>query len=566
MSRALSASVLAALLAAIVVAGVPAAQAHPRTGTISIISAGLAQGSADLQVAADDTDGQQLTSMTVHIYLGNSHIADVTDMALTNGADPADQTWTSAAPLALAAGTYTMTVDAADPTQSATGLAGGTLPFIYTGTQITSAANPSSINFEGKTTVSGSLTGYLPGAATATAISGVPVYLLDNLTNKQQQIATTDSRGDYKATIRGTSVNYFVQTVTNSVAQGASPGYLNLGFISNYPTRISATVKPRDFKYGHVGQATMTGVAQYKAGATWRPFADAVVTTNGGMSSAYVPTDSQGRFTWTFVPTLVNNGTAWQALTDAPGVMQSQVYGSVHIAVPTSIRSFVATLNPFAILHVHGCAETTVAGASQPGPRMIIQYAAKPAGPWYRLGQVTMNGFTSTCAGGHFAGSLPVRLANAYYRASLAASPDFQPSVSKAVHLWKHLTRIVSLTVRPHSVSAGGDITVKGRLEWRGATWRGYRKRQILIVLRPRGSKNWYWIHKVNTNARGWFSKTFRDPVTADWSAVYEGDTTHFASSGAIRHVTVTSALAATRLSLWQGHYAWRWSGFSSSS
>lgn len=545
MYRAMSASVVAAVLAATLSVAASPAQAAP---TISVISARLAPGSADLAVTVDDPNNQSLTSMTVHIDQGPTDVLDVTDMTLTDGANAADQTWTSAAPLALAAGTYTMTIDATDSMETDTGLAGGTLPFIYTGTQITAAANPSSINFEGQTTVSGTLTGFLPGASTATGVSGIPVFLLDNLTNIQRQIATTNSQGAYKATIHGTSGNY-VQTSTNSVAQGAEVGELNIGYTSNYPTRISATVKPQDFKYGNVGQATMTGTAQYKAGSSWRPFADAVVFATGGMSSGYVPTDSNGRFTWNFVPTLIDNGTGWQALTDAPGVMQSQVYGNVHISVPLRFLGFSASLDPFAILHVHGCAETTVPDAQQPGAWMVIQYAAKSAGPWYRLGRVRMNGGTTTCVNaGYFAGSLPVRLASAYYRASFPATPDFQHAVSKAKHLSKYLTRIVSLKVSPRSVSHGGDITVKGRLEWHGRAWRGYAKRQILIILRPKGSKHWYWIHKVNTNARGSFSKTFMDPVTADWSAVYEGDKTHFACGGTIHHVTVTGALAASQV------------------
>jgi hypothetical protein len=245
------------------------------------------------------------------------------------------------------------------------------------------------------------------------------------------------------------------------------------------------------------------------------------------------------------------------------GLRQPEYLIVTRPAVPVMIRRFAAALDPFAILHVHGCADASVPGARQPGPWMVIQYAARPAGPWYQLGRVAMTSFGAGCGpGASFTGSLPVRLPSAYYRAWFPGNFDFRPAVSQAVHRWKYLTRIVSLTVRPRSVSAGGDITVKGRLEQHGGTWRGYRERQILIVLRPKGSRQWYWIHKVNTNARGWFSKTFKDPVTADWSAVYEGDNTHFASSGAIRHVTVTGALAATRQSAWPWHYTRRWPGF----
>jgi hypothetical protein len=139
-----------------------------------------------------------------------------------------------------------------------------------------------------------------------------------------------------------------------------------------------------------------------------------------------------------------------------------------------------------------------------------------------------------------------VKLPNAYYRAYFPASPDNLAATSKLEHQWRYLTRIVSLSVSPRSVHRHGQITVSGRLERQaGRGWRSYSGRRILIVLRPRGSKTWYWIHKVTTNSRGYFSKTFADPVSAHWSAAYEGDPTHFASSGAIYYVSVTAAAAA---------------------
>ncbi len=179
----------------------------------------------------------------------------------------------------------------------------------------------------------------------------------------------------------------------------------------------------------------------------------------------------------------------------------------------------------------------------EPGTTISIQYSASSAGPWKLLGTLRMNnqggGVCPVNAG--FYSNLRIKLANAYYRASFAATPDYQATVSKSVHLWKYLTRMTSVSVSPTSVAKGGNITVKGKLQqYAGGKWRAYGGRRVLIVLRPAGHKKWYWIEKVTTSASGAFSKTFADPVSASWTAAYEGDATHFVCSGSIHAVRVT--------------------------
>jgi len=45
---------------------------------------------------------------------------------------------------------------------------------------------------------------------------------------------------------------------------------------------------------------------------------------------------------------------------------------------------------------------------------------------------------------------------------------------------------------------------------------------------------------KVNTNASGYFTSTFTDPVSASWSADYNGNATHFGSGGAVYYVPIS--------------------------
>jgi hypothetical protein len=135
-----------------------------------------------------------------------------------------------------------------------------------------------------------------------------------------------------------------------------------------------------------------------------------------------------------------------------------------------------------------------------------------------------------------------VVLARAYYRAYSATSTDYASAASKAVLEWKYLTRIVSLKVSPGTVRKHGKITVSARLRQYNRTWRDFRKQRIPIVLKPRGSKVWYWIVKVTTSKTGFFSAKFTDPVSATWSAQYNGGKSDFACIGAKKYVRLAAA------------------------
>jgi hypothetical protein len=89
-------------------------------------------------------------------------------------------------------------------------------------------------------------------------------------------------------------------------------------------------------------------------------------------------------------------------------------------------------------------------------------------------------------------------------------------------------------------VSANAKITVKGTLQYYYSGWHSYGSgHTIMIVLKPKGSSTWYWIVKVNTNAKGQFSATFKDPVSAAWAAYFDGNSTHLSVQSGSVYVTV---------------------------
>jgi hypothetical protein len=71
------------------------------------------------------------------------------------------------------------------------------------------------------------------------------------------------------------------------------------------------------------------------------------------------------------------------------------------------------------------------------------------------------------------------------------------------------------------------------------STWVSEARQQILIILKPKGSKFWFWITRPMTNSKGEFRSKFVDPVSATWSAEYLGNRTHMAAAAAEYYVPV---------------------------
>jgi hypothetical protein len=545
-------------VAATAAATLGVATAASAAGQITVASAGPTGANPYvLTVTADDGNGLQLTSMTVHVFSNSTEVMPpVTDMKYVSGAAGA-QIWRATAPIAqadLPPGTYTLTVDATDANETDSGLA-APAPFTFAWTTtVTATAKPSLLTYnETTTTISGRVTGTVPGSnyTTPVGLGGVPVFV--NWVNGdsgpwQAQIGTTGPLGYYsgKVPLPAADGEYTV-TVNATPAMNSGGTTLTTTWASDAVRLVGVNVSPKYFTYGQGKVATLTGTVQYKDTVTgWRPLANTqVVVIAGGLDVKYINADSKGHFTWTFTPD--TNGTGWSVNVGGGNLLGSaQAYGSVFDAVPVHFKYFSASLNPFAQLTVHACATVTAPGFSSPQGHMVVQYAAHPSGPWLNLGRVPfILGGTPTSSCGfentsYFAGTLNARLPNAYYRGYFPATPNYQAAASRALHEWKTLTRIVSVSVSPSSVGRGGNITVSGRLQQLTSGWHNLARQQVLIVVRPAGSSTWFLFKRVTTNSSGFFSTTFADPGTADWSAAYEGSRLYFACAGSVHHVRVS--------------------------
>lgn len=562
------------LIGLAVVAGVtavPAAASAMAADSITIGTASSPAGNVGLLAVTAQADSDiDASSITAHLISGgNNDVLDVSDFALTAGTAQ-NGTWTVTTPIAegqgtgqLPLGTYTVEVDATDAggTSVTEQQATGSLNFVIEPT-ITLSASPTKVDYDDQTvTLSGTVTGLSPDGSTA-PLQSQDLTLQD--TASWTDATSTDSSGDFSVAVVHPDVQetYFATiAASGTVAAGTSN---NLQITSQVDlVTLAAKISSSQVNYGT--KVTITGTASYKGSSGSTALAGSTVQLYAGppQDSNYVPyasatTSASGAFSMSFTATASETFTVYAG--DLPNdtsysdqlLSQATVNLPLNVAVPIQIDSFKASLSPFGVVSVSGCLKITNDSFPVPLP-LKVEYSAKSTGPWTSLGTLGDSNFDGencgTGTGGDgFTGHVNAKLAAAYYRLAYTATKNYQSATSAAVYAWKYPTRISSLKVSPRSVKKGQKITVSGRLQVDVKSWKDFGKKQVLIILKPKGSKSWYWIYKVTTSSSGYFSKKFVDPVTAHWSAEYLGDSTHLACAGPQYYVSVHGGSAVGRL------------------
>jgi hypothetical protein len=291
--------------ASVVLAMVSPAFAATAATNITILSAGP-DSSGDpynLTVTASDTNagGTQITSMTAHVFsASNQDVADPT-MTYVSG-PPTAQVWVANPPIAesaLPAGTYTVTVDASDPTPEIdNGLAAGSFSFAYATSSLTVTAAPTSVTQGSQqVTFSGKLTGTAPGGIPV-GIANVPVNLTGATSNP---VATTGS---------GVNLGNF-----SYVASGVAPGTYSftVGVTGQYPAasatvsvpvlQSTLTVTPTPASVTEGSQTVtftgqLTGASPSGGPAVAIQNAPVDVSINGKPATQITTTDVNGDFTY----------------------------------------------------------------------------------------------------------------------------------------------------------------------------------------------------------------------------------------------------------------------------
>lgn len=418
---------------------------------------------------------------------------------------------------------------------------------------LTVTPTPASVT-EGSQTVTfaGQLAGVSPSGGPAVAIQNAAVDLSIN-GKAATQIKTTDANGDFTYTVsRVSQKTAYAFSVASSATYTQATDDVTVA-VDQARTRIShIRVTPAHLKYGQ--NATLRATVQYLSGTTWTALPrTAVRLAEGKVRLTKVTTASNGTFTATLPST---HGPGWTAVVNAASLtLQASAMGNLSIALPLKVTSFSASLGVNAKITASGCLEVMAPLGEGPGTAVKIQYSGSARGPWRFLGTLPLRnsvGRNRTCRShdqSSFRGTLPAKLANAYYRADFAATYSYQAAVSKVVHAWKYPTRIVSFTANKHSISKNGTVRFRGRLEVRVKSWRPWGGKKVAIWYNYQGTAIFVWLVNATTNSRGYFTASATG-TTASFVAInyalYAGNATHLAcrSKGVVVRIGSDGATA----------------------
>jgi hypothetical protein len=555
-------SVVLALAVALLGAGSGVAAAggaaSAATDPITIVSAGSPAGSVgDLTVVADST--VSITAMTADLVPFNSPgqppalspvLAETGTASTASG--QIQSTWSVATPITesqLPLGDYQINVDVTFSDATTTSLAdAGVLGF---GDQLTFtvSANHTQVSYDNQAViVSGSVTGLNPDGST-TPFAGKTITMAGTVGGNAS--IPTDGNGDFTVTLKPHGGDWVLfEANINSGSQGQSP---TITFTARTdPVKVTASLSAATVTYGN--RVTATGTVTYEPTSSYVPLPGHIVeiyeTQDPHAPVASATTNASGHFS-VVLPNVAGD-TRWTfdgggAAAD-PYLDQASVSLPMKVNLPIAITGFHASLSQYWQLSYGGCVGFA---RSIPGSyvqaSLVIQYAPRPSGPWRTLNVETQLSGGCGNQGARFSGTATAPVNYAYYRAYERAvpsdggtDPGRTAAASAAVLAWKYADRITGLSVSPRSLAAGGNLTVKGQLQYYRSGWHDYGSQLVYIVYRAKGSSTWYWIVKVKANSAGRFSATFRDWTSATWSAVYEGNSTHLSAGGSSFYVSVS--------------------------
>ena len=543
----------------------PAGQARAATDSVTVVNPGAETSNGDLTVTLDSSSA--LSAVTAH--LADSSGTDVLDPALsqtsstTLASGDIQSVWDVAAPIAegtppdgIPLGSYAISLDVSFSDGGSASVSGaGTLYFSAT-PQVTIAANHTSVSYTDKqVTISGQATQVNPGG-TVTPYQGL-VYLQESWSPNQQE-TTANADGEFSAVVTP-SLDYGPALWAVAEIAESAPGERVNSNTVNFTAqvdnaRVTASLSSPTIRYG--ATETVSGTVSYQAtpGGAYSPAADEQVHVYVYSNVPIIGvTNANGGYSVRLPNTA---GTKWTVQAGGVGLdlLLNEATATVgeSVQIPTAITNFHTSLNQYWKLSFSGCLglPETIPGASgMPTNNMHLQYALSTSGPWHTIN----TGYTADTACGKdgtwFSGSTTAPTNYAYYRmyypgftgAATPTQPKYLSSTSASSLTWKYADRISGFSVSPHVVAKNGKLTVTGQLQYYNSKWRDYANQTVYIIFRQQGSSTWYWIVKAKTNSSGHFSATFKDSVgSATWSAEFDGNSNHLATSPAGVYVRVS--------------------------
>jgi hypothetical protein len=541
-----------------IAAGSHVANASTTNDTFTVVS--ITGNAEQLIIMTDSPTANPLGGLTLQLFNGAVDAYNQNMRPLPSHPDPTDPSLTvsswltsiPAPPLGPPLGTYSMTLtgDFSDGGIDSVET-GDTLPDLASSSVTLSAAS-TSLSYPNITTkLSGQVTLTNPDG---TPDTDFPAGLEVSIQSGGSAIgeASVESDGTFSFLITPPASESVDAQVIGDATVEPSPSSpaVPLTVTSVTPT-LKLKVNPVTETYGKA--AAVTGTLTYGSASTAVAGQQVWVNTTNSSSGALASgiTAANGSFSIT-LPERAAGGTLYVGSASANDLTAVTVPLTLKVVHPTTISGFKTTLNQYWGLSVSGCLGFPAGDKTERITHtsgLTVEWGSSRNGPWKKLGAINANEADHACGTGgiEFSGSYRAPLNYAYYRvvyAGTTGATSYAATTGNSVLAWRYDDRITDYKVSPTTVNAGGKLTIKGTLQYWYAGYHNYGGQTIVIYLHPKGSNpTWYWLVKVKTNAKGQFVATFKDPVSATWQAVFEGN-----NSNGVGHLSYGSPEVYVRL------------------
>ncbi|MFF7192184.1 hypothetical protein ACFZAM_00490 [Streptomyces sp. NPDC008079] len=306
-------------------------------------------------------------------------------------------------------------------------------------------------------------------------------------------------------------------------------------------TRIRVLSKT-DVNVPRGGRTTITGVYERKAGSAWVGTPGQKIYTQG---PAYFDATARTRADGTFT---VTTGTAgsyyfcnyWNYDPFLLPTDNSTTPVHVHIPTPSRVTPFRVSEDEYGEAVIDGHLDLYGSEFANNTHSMTIQYSSNGKS-WHtvgttRIGRQGLPGdefMTYATYGGQ---------ANGYWRAYFPGTPDFSPSYSAAVKIYRTPTRVTGGKPSRTTVRKNTYVTFGGHLQQRSTSgkWSGISRSYAYLEFRPAGSKTWHYVTRVKTDSKGAYHLRGKSTRSGTWVVVwFTSDSRHIDSNGPETYVRV---------------------------
>lgn len=307
-------------------------------------------------------------------------------------------------------------------------------------------------------------------------------------------------------------------------------------------TTVRLTSSPAKVRV-HAGKTfRVSGTVQRLTPDGWQPLMGAtMVTTPGEPDYIYYSTpglmgsgmsDDTGHFS--YLATAQRTTTFYTYVKPSDYTTLNSRSGQLYVPTAGSFTDLSFSIDAYRYVKVSGklhgnCGEQ----------RLILQYSKNGKSRWTRIRA------TSTAA--QVYGATTCRFSmkayggvDGYYRVYHAESNQMLSVVSTKHRLHRILTRIAQFGVSPTSTYRDAPLTASGRVTQRvNGSWKALGRAHVVLVFRPKGDRNWYWVVKGYTTSTGHFKLKGKAFGTGWWGVYYDADAKHYYSQSKAVEVDV---------------------------